>query len=58
MLVYLMGIEQPLPQIAASIEAGIDRFKAKALKDKAWVKGPPVNRLVDKPGARHRPHPV
>lgn len=52
MLVYLMSIESPSPQVVAAIEAGAAWFKAVALRDKAWQRGADgVNTLVDKPGA-------
>ena len=52
MLVYLMSIDSPSPQVVAAIEAGIAWFKASALRDKAWQRGADgVNALMDKPGA-------
>ena len=51
MLVYLMSIESPSPQVVAAIEAGAAWFKASALRDKAWQRSPEGSALVDKPGA-------
>ncbi|MFG6416157.1 pectate lyase [Roseateles sp. DC23W] len=51
MLVYLMSIESPSPQVVAAIEAGAAWFKASALRDKAWQRSAEGSALVDKPGA-------
>lgn len=50
MLIYLMSIENPSPQVVASIEAGVEWFKASALHGKAWQRRPEP-KLSDEPDA-------
>jgi PelA/Pel-15E family pectate lyase len=51
LLVYLMKIEHPTPQIVAAIEAGVAWLKSTALQDKAWQRSPQGNKLVTQLGA-------
>jgi PelA/Pel-15E family pectate lyase len=51
MLLYLMSIEKPSPQVVASVEAGVAWLKSAALQGMAWQRGPAGNSLISKPAA-------
>ncbi|TFW29297.1 pectate lyase [Duganella callida] len=51
LLVYLMQIERPTPQIMAAIEAGVKWLQATAITGHAWQKTPQGRALVEQPGA-------
>ncbi len=51
LLVYLMKLKNPSPEVVASVHAGVAWVKAAALHDLAWKRGPDGNSLVPAPGA-------
>lgn len=52
-LVYLMGLQRPGPNVTAAIEGGVAWLKASVIRDKAWTPVDPAagRKLIDKPGA-------
>lgn len=51
LLLFLMQIEQPTPQVAAAIEAGVAWLQATALRDRVWQHTPQGSKLVEQAGA-------
>jgi PelA/Pel-15E family pectate lyase len=51
LLVYLMKIGHPTPQVAAAVEAGVAWLKSTALQDRIWQRSPQGNKLIIQSGA-------
>lgn len=51
LLMFLMQIEQPSPEVAAAIDAGVAWLQATALRDLSWQHTPQGSVLVAQPGA-------
>lgn len=51
LLMYLMQIEQPTPQIKAAVDAGVAWLQANALHDQVWQHSPQGSALVTQAGA-------
>jgi len=51
LLMFLMQIEQPAPQVVAAIEAGVAWLRSTALRDLVWQHSPQGSALIRQPGA-------
>lgn len=51
LLLYLMKLDRPAPEVAAAIEAGVQWLRATALRDRAWRHSAQGSVLVEQPGA-------
>jgi PelA/Pel-15E family pectate lyase len=51
LLVYLMGIDKPSPEVVASVKAGVGWLRGHALHDVVWASNAKDRKLEPKPGA-------